>query len=99
MTNKKPKFFQVNDLNTLIHNVTHTYHHDITEPVPQTNYIIHYDDPTTPSPQFALHQIYMTDPDTHQTSPLYNLQPTSHTSDKRIQTNNSDVKILDFLCL
>ena len=35
-------------MNTLIHNVTHTYHPEITEPVPQTNYIIHYDDPTTP---------------------------------------------------
>ena len=86
MTNEKPKFFQVNDLNTLIHIVTHIYHPDITEPVPQTNYIIHYDDPTTPSIQFSLHQIYMTCSDIHQTSPLYNLQPTSHTSEKRIFT-------------
>ena len=36
ITNEKPKFFQVNDINTLIHNVTHTYHPDITEPLPQT---------------------------------------------------------------
>ena len=26
ITNEKPKFFQVNDINTLKHNVTHTYH-------------------------------------------------------------------------
>ena len=59
ITNEKPKLYQVNDINTLIHNVTHTYHPDITEPVPQTNYIVHYDDPTTPPPppQFSLHQI------------------------------------------
>ena len=85
ITNEKPKFFQDNDINTLIHNVTHTYHPEITEPVPQTNYIVHYDDPTTPPPQFSLHQIYMTNSDIpNQTSPLYNVQPTSHTSEKRI---------------
>ena len=33
ITNEKPKFFQVNDINTLIHNVTHTYHPEITEPL------------------------------------------------------------------
>ena len=85
ITNEKPKFFQVNDINTLIHNVTHTYHPEITEPVPQTNYIVQYDDHTTPPPQFSLHQIYMTSDDIpNQTSPLYNVQPTSHTSEKRI---------------
>ena len=81
----KPKFYQVNDINTLIHNVTHTYLPEITEPVPQTNYIVHYDDPTTPPPQFLLHQIFMTNSDIPpQTSPLYNVQPTSHTSETRI---------------
>ena len=35
ITNEKPKFFQVNDINTLIHNVTHTKHPEITELVPQ----------------------------------------------------------------
>ena len=85
ITNEKPKFFQVNDINTLIHNVTHTYHPEITEPVPQTNYIVQYDDPTTPPPQFSLHQIYMTNDDIpSQTSPLYKVQPISHTSEKRI---------------
>ena len=85
ITNVKPKFFQVTDINTFIHNVTHTYHPEITEPVPQTDYIVHYDDLTTPPPQFSLHQIYMTNADIpNQTSPLYNVQPTSHTSEKRI---------------
>ena len=84
ITNEKHKFFQVNDINTLIHNVTYTYHPEITEPLPQTNYIVQYDDPTTPPPQFSLHQIYMTNDDIpNQTSPLYNVQPTSHTSEKR----------------
>ena len=83
ITDEKPKFFQVNDINTLIHNVTHTYHPDITEPLPQTNYIVQYDDPTTPPPQFSLHQIYMTNNDIpNQTSPIYNVQPTSNTSEK-----------------
>ena len=30
ITNEKPKFFQLNDIYTLIHNVTHTYHPEIT---------------------------------------------------------------------
>ena len=85
ITNEKPKFFQVNDINTLKHNVTHTYHPEITEPVPQTNYIVQYDDPTTPPPQFSLHQIYMTNDDIpNRTYSLYNVQPTSHISEKRI---------------
>ena len=57
----------------------------MTEPLPQTNYIVQYDDPTTPPQQFSLHQIYMTNNDIpNRTSPLYNVQPTSHTSEKRI---------------
>ena len=51
IANEKPKFYQVNNVNTLLHNVTHTYHPEITERVPQTNYVVHYDDTTTP-PQF-----------------------------------------------
>ena len=35
ITNEKPKCYQVNGNNTLIHNVTHTYHPDITELIPQ----------------------------------------------------------------
>ena len=34
ITNEKPKYYQVNDINNLIHNVTHTYHPEITELVP-----------------------------------------------------------------
>ena len=85
ITNERPTFYLVNNLNTLIHNVTHGYLPDITEPVPQTNYIVHYDDPTIPSPQFSPHQIYMTNHDIpQQTSLLYNVQTTSHTSEKRV---------------
>ena len=85
ITIEKPKFFQVNDINTLIKSVTHTYHPELTEPVQQTNYFVHYDDPTTPTPQFSLNQIYMTNSDIpHHTSPLYNVQSTSHTSEPRI---------------
>ena len=74
ITNEKPEFYQVNDINTLIHNVTHTYHPELTEPVPQTNYILHYNDSTTPPPQFSLDHFYMINCDIpHQTSPLYNV--------------------------
>ena len=31
ITNEKPKFYQVNDISTIIHNVTHTYHTEMTE--------------------------------------------------------------------
>ena len=33
ITNEQPKYYQVNDLNTLVHNVAHTYHPGITEPI------------------------------------------------------------------
>ena len=82
ITNEKPKFHQVNDINTVKHNVTHTYHPELTEPNPQTKYIVHYDDPTAPPPQFSLNQFFSTNSDIpHQTSPLYNVQRTSHTSE------------------
>ena len=55
--NEKSKFYQVNDINILIHNVCHTYHPEITEQAPQTNCTVHYDDPTTHPSQFSLHQI------------------------------------------
>ena len=85
ITNEKHKLYQINDINTLIHNVTHTYHPEITKPVPQTTYIVHNDDPTTPPRQFSLHQSIMIHFDIpHQTSPLYNVQPTSHSSETRI---------------
>ena len=40
ITNVKPKYYQVNAINTLIHNVTYTYHPEITERIPQTNYSV-----------------------------------------------------------
>ena len=85
ITKEIPKYYQVNDINTSIHNVTHTFHPEITELVPQTNYTVHYDDNTAPPPQFSLHQIYMTNSDIpSKTSPFYNVQPTSHTSKTRV---------------
>ena len=68
-----------------MHNVTHTYHPEITELIPQTNYSLQYNDNTVPSHQFSLHQTYMTNSDTPpKTSPIYNVQPTSHISKPRI---------------
>ena len=61
ITNEKPKYYQVNDINTLKHNVTNTYHAEITELVPQTNYALQPQDNTVPSHQFSLHKLYVTD--------------------------------------
>ena len=81
ISNEKPKFYQVHDINTLIHNATHTYHLEITEVVPQTNNSSQYKDDTTSFHQFSVHQVYMANHDKPTTtSPLYNVQPTSHTS-------------------
>ena len=80
----KPNYYQVSYINTLIHNVTHTYHPEITEQVPQTNYALQSNDNTVPSHQFSLHQLYMTDPTSSLiTSSIYNVQSTSHTSKPR----------------
>ena len=57
ITNEKPKYYQVNDLNTIIHNVTHTYHPDITELIPPTNYSITTEQQTIFPPQFSLNQV------------------------------------------
>ena len=46
---------------TLVHNVAHTYHPDITEPIVPTNYAPQYTEDRSYSSQFSLHQIYMTD--------------------------------------
>ena len=78
ITNEK-----VNDISTLIHNVTHI-HPEITELVPQTNYTVQSNDDTVPSHQFSLHQLYMTNPiPSIITSSIYNVQSTSHTSKPR----------------
>ena len=85
ITNEKPKYYQVNDLNTLIHNVTHTYHPDITELIPPTNYSTTTEQQTIFPPQFSLNQVYMTDTNLLPHSPsLYNVQPTSHSSKQRV---------------
>ena len=85
ITNEKPKDYHVNDIKPLIHKVTHTYHPESTEIIPQTNYPSHYNDDTVPFHQFSLHKVYMTNPDIPlKTSSLNNVQPTSHTSKHRI---------------
>ena len=72
-------------INTLIHNGTHTYHPEITKLVPQTNYALQFNDNTILSPQFSLHQLYTTDPTPSLIiSSIYNVQLTSHTLKSRI---------------
>ena len=56
-TNEKPENYQVFEFTVLIHNVTHTYHPEIREPVPQTNYSLQCNVNTVPSHQFSLHQV------------------------------------------
>ena len=81
---EKPKYYQVHDINTLLHNVTHAYHPEITEIFPQTNYSSQYKYVTTSLHQFSLHQVYMTNQDITTTNSLYNVQPTAHTSKNRV---------------
>ena len=37
ITNERPKYYHVIEINTLIHNVTHTYQPETTKIIPQTN--------------------------------------------------------------
>ena len=84
ITNEKPKHYQVIDINTPLHNVTHTYHPEITELVPQPNYALQPQNNTVSSHQFSLHQLCKTDPTpSFLTSSIHNVQPTSHTSKPR----------------
>ena len=62
ITNEKPKCYRINDMNTLIHNVTYTYHPELTEPIPPTNYSKPPEKQSTSSIPFSLHQVYMTSP-------------------------------------
>ena len=71
ITNEKPRYYQVNDLNTLLHNVTHTYHPEITEIIPPTNYSTTTAQQTIFPTQFALNQVYMTDTNSLPHSPIY----------------------------
>ena len=85
ITNKKPIYYQVNGIDTLIHHVAHTYDPDTTERIPQTNYSLQENNDSVRSHQFSLHQVYMTNSDAPtKTSSLYNVQPTSHTSKLRV---------------
>ena len=85
ITNEKPKHYQVNNLNTLIHNVTHTYHPEYTELIPPTNYSTTTEQQTIFPTQFSLNQVYMTDTNSlPHSSSIYNVQPTSHSSQQRV---------------
>ena len=85
ITDEKPKYYQVNDIITLIHNVTYTHHPEITEQFPPTNYSLSPNYDTFSNTQFSLHQVYMTNSDSiSRTSSIYNVQPTSHTSNHRV---------------
>ena len=77
-TKKQPKYYQVNSLNTLVHNVVHTYQPYTTEPTPLSNYNTPTKDIPSLSNHFSLHQIYMTSPTLHDKphSNIYNDQPT-----------------------
>ena len=66
-TNEQPKYYQVNHINTLVHNVAHTYHPVITEPVPLSTYDTPTQDTTSSSNHFSLHLIQMTTPALHDT--------------------------------
>ena len=57
ITNEKPKYYRVSDINTLNHNVTHAYHPEITEPIPQTNFSVSPNNDTSSTTQFSLHQV------------------------------------------
>ena len=57
ITNEKPKYYQVNDINTLIHKVAQIYHPVITKLLPQTNYSSQDNTELVSSHQFSLHQV------------------------------------------
>ena len=42
ITNEKPNYYQVHDINLLLHNVAHTYHPENTEPIVPTHYAPKY---------------------------------------------------------
>ena len=73
MTIEKPKYYQVNDINTLIHNVTDTYHPELTEPIPPTNYSIPPEQKSASSTPFSLHQVCMTNLNPFPLFIMYNL--------------------------
>ena len=62
ITNEQPKYYQINHLNTLVPNVAHTYHPDITDPLSLSRYNTPTQDLHSLSNLFPLHQITMTSP-------------------------------------
>ena len=85
ITNEQAKYYQNKDLNTLVHNVAHTYHPDITEPIPLSNYNTPTQDIPSLSNHFSFNQKDMTLPTLHDSphSNIYNVQPTSDTPKSR----------------
>ena len=83
--NEQPKYYQVKGVNTLVLNLAHTYHPDITEPIPLSNYNKPTQDIPCLSNPFSLHQIYMTSPTLHDKphSNIYNVKPTCDTPKSR----------------
>ena len=81
-------------MNFLIHKVAHTYHLEIREPIPQTNFAPQYTENTHRCQQFSLHQLYMTGSSTleFKSNSLYNVQPTSHTTKPRTFPSVPDTK-------
>ena len=61
------------------------YHPELTVPLPPTNYSIPSEQQSTSSTPFSLHQVYMTNLyPLPRTTSLYNVQPTSHSSQPRV---------------
>ena len=81
ITNERPEYYQVHDINSLVHNVAHIYHPEITEAIVPTNYAPLYNEDTLYYPQISLNRLYMTDSSKTPNRPKshYNVQPSSHT--------------------
>ena len=85
ITNEISKYYQVKDINSLVHKVAPSYHLYTIEPIPWTNYFLQYTDKTSSLPSFSLHQVHLKDITKEITnSSLYNVQPTSDTIKRRI---------------
>ena len=84
ITYERPKCYQVHDINSLVHNVAHTNHPEISEPFVHRKYAPRYNEDTFYYPQIPLNQIYMTDSSITPNIPnsLYNIQPFSSDTTK-----------------
>ena len=85
ITNEKPKYYQVNDINFLVHNVAHIYHSDLTESLLPSNYDITIPERflvSSSASHSSLHQGYLTTPKLLNIpySHIYNVQLTSESS-------------------